>query len=89
MHERDEVVEELKHLLQYYRQAAHEFFDEVSSEVDERARVIYGCLEKNRNSLDEYRKMVAFLVTAQGALKKRVDDLTYLTDRMSTLLKAP
>lgn len=89
MEERDEIVQELKHLVEYYRQAAHEFFDDTSVELKERLDLLCGCLEENKNSLEEYRQMVKFLVTLQSTLKKRVDDLVYLTNQMTHLLKAP
>ena len=89
MDEQDEVVEELKYLVRYYQQAAHEFFDDTSVELRERAEVLYGCLEKNENSLEEYRKMVGLLNNLESHLKQRVDDLGYLSARMTRLLKAP
>ena len=89
MGERDEIIEELKHLVRYYRQAAHEFFDDASNELNERVEVFYGCLEENVNSIEEYRKMVEFLVGFEVQLKKRVEDLIFLTDRMTKLLKSP
>ena len=89
MGERDEVVEELKHLVRYYQQAANEFFDDTSVELRERAEVLYGCLEKNENSLEEYRKMVELLNNLESHLKQRVDDLGYLSARMTRLLEAP
>lgn len=87
MCERDEIVEELKHLVRYYRQAAHEFFDDTSSELKERLETFCGCLEEDKNSLEEYREMVRFLVGLESNLKKRVDDLIYLTDHMTHLLE--
>ena len=87
--ERDEIVEELKHLVRYYTQAAREFFDDTSNEMTERLQVFYECLEQNKNSLDEYRKMIEFLITLQDSLAKKVNDLNYLTDRMRNLFKAP
>ena len=89
MGERDEIVDELKYLVRYYRQAVHEFFDDTSGELEERLEAFYGCLEKNQNSLEEYRKMLEFLISLQTNLKQRVDDLTFLTDRMSHLLETP
>ena len=89
MGERDEIVEELKHLVRYYQQAAHEFFDDTSVELRERVEILYGCLEKNENSLEEYLKMVGLLNNLENHLKQRVDDLGYLSARMTQLLKAP
>src|SRR3990167_5418224 len=89
MKERDELIEELKHLVRYYQQAAHEFFDDASGELEERLTALYGCLEKNQNSLEEYRKMIEFLIPLQNSLKNRVNDLVYLTERMTHLLNAP
>ena len=89
MSERDEIIEELRHLIRYYRQASHEFFDDTSNELNERLESFYGCLKEDQNSIAEYRKMVDFLVTFQGSLKKKVEDLVYLTDRMQHLLKTP
>ena len=89
MGERDEIVEELKHLLRYYQQGTHEFFDDTAGELKERLGAFYGCLEENQNSLEEYRKMLEFLVSFQNSLKQKVNDLTYLTDRMNHLLEAP
>ncbi len=89
MQERDEIVEELKHLVRYYKQAAHEFFDDASTEMDERVEVLYQCLERNKNSLDDYRKMIGFLIALQQSLKTKVIDLDYLTERMTKLFEAP
>lgn len=89
MGERQEVVEELKHLICYYRQAAHEFFDDTSVELKERLEVLYDCVEKNENSLEEYRDMVELLSSLEHQLKKRVDDLGYLSGRMTRLLQGP
>ena len=89
MGERDEIVKELKHLVRYYGQASHEFFDDASGELKERLEAFYACLEKNENSLEDYRKMVEFLVAAENHLNKRIHDLVYLTDRMTHLLKEP
>ena len=89
MQERDEIVQELKHLVKYYHQAAREFFDDASTELDERLNAFSGCLEANKNSLDEYRKMIELLVAMQTSLSKRIQDLNYLTDRMSELFKSP
>ncbi len=89
MGERDEIINELKYLVRYYRQAVHEFFDDTSGELEERLEAFYGCLEKDQNSLEEYRKMLEFLIRLQTNLKQRVDDLTFLTDRMNHLLEAP
>ena len=88
MGERDEIVEELKHLRRYYQQATHEFFDDDNGEMKERLEAFYGCLEENRNSLEDYRKMLEFLVSLQNNLKQKITDLTYLTDRMNHLLEA-
>jgi uncharacterized protein (UPF0297 family) len=87
--ERDEIVEELKHLVRYYQQAVHEFFDETSGETVERLEALYNCIEKNENSLEEYRKMIDFLLSTQDALKQRVDDLGYLTVKMKKLFETP
>lgn len=89
MQERDEIVEELKHLIRYYRQAAREFFDDSSGELDERLQAFYGCLEQNKNTLEEYRKMVGLIIDMQDSLKKKINDLNYLTDRMTELFQSP
>jgi len=89
MKERDEIIEELKHLVRYYHQASHEFFDEASGELGERLEVFYTCLEQNQNSLEEFRKMVDFLVNQQTNLRQRVEDLSYLTSRMIQLFEPP
>ena len=89
MQERDEIVEELKHLVHYYRQAAREFFDDTSNELEERLDVFYQCLEQNKNSLEEYHKMIDYLVNLQASLKKRLEDLGFLTKRMGQLFDAP
>ena len=89
MGEREEIVEELKHLICYYRQAAHEFFDDTSVELEERLGVLYDCVEKNENSFEEYRKMVELLNGLENHLKQRVDDLVYLSGRMTRLLQGP
>lgn len=89
MGERDEIIDELKYLLRYYQQAVHEFFDDTFGELEERLEAFYGCLEKNQNSFEEYRKMLEFLISLQSNLRQRVDDLTFLTDRMNRLLEAP
>ena len=89
MSERDEIVDELKHLVRYYRQAVHEFFDDTSEDLEERLEAFYGCLEKNQNSLKEYQKMLEFLISLQSNLKQKIDDLALLTDRMNHLLQAP
>jgi len=86
MTERDELLEELKHLVRYYFQATHEFFDEASNETEKRVEAIYKCLKKNKNSIDDYREMIAQLVSSQADLKKRVESLSVLTERMSKLL---
>ena len=87
MGERDEIVSELKHLLRYYQQASHEFFDDTAGELKERLEAFYGCLEADRNSLEEYRKMLELVIGFQNSLKQKVTDLTYLTDRMNQLLE--
>ena len=87
MSEHDEMVEELKHLVHYYSQAAHEFFDDAGGELQERLDALYSCLEKDKNSLEEYKRMVEFIVTMEENLKKRVEDLVYLRERMNLLLK--
>lgn len=89
MQERDEIVEELKHLIRYYRQAAREFFDDTSNELDERLEAFYGCLEENKNSLDDYKKMIEFLTSVQDSLKKKVEDLNFLTNKMKELFESP
>ena len=89
MQERDEIVQELKHLIRYYRQAGREFFDDASNEMNERLEVFYQCLEKDKNTLDEYRKMIDLIVSMQGSLKKKVEDLAYLTSRMNELFESP
>lgn len=89
MQERDEIVEELKHLIRYYRQAAREFFDDTSNELDERLEAFYGCLEENKNSLEDYKKMLEFLTSMQDSLKRKVEDLNYLTNRMKELFESP
>ena len=89
MQERDEIVEELKHLIRYYRQAAREFFDDSSNELDERLEAFYGCLEQNKNTLDDYKKMIEFLTSMQDSLKKKVEDLNYLSNRMKELFESP
>ncbi len=89
MQERDEIVEELKHLIRYYQQAAREFFDDTSNEMSERLEVFYRCLEENKNTLDDYKKMIDFLVSLQDSLKKKVEDLNYLTRCMTKLFESP
>lgn len=89
MQERDEIVEELKHLIRYYRQAAREFFDDTSNELDERLGAFYGCLEENKNSLGDYKKMIEFLTSMENSLKKKVEDLNYLTSQMKALFGSP
>ena len=56
--EKQANIEELKHLVRYFRQATHEFFDDTSQELTERLDDIYGCLEQGKNSVEEYREMV-------------------------------
>lgn len=87
MENRDKIIEELKHLVGYFQQASHEFFDETSSELVERAGAVYNCLEQDKNSLEDYQKMVQELVRFQQNLKTRVDDLGFLTLRMNELFK--
>jgi CII-binding regulator of phage lambda lysogenization HflD len=87
MTERDEIIKELKHLVRYYAQAAHEFFDNAGGELQENLQTIHACLEKNENTLVEYKQMLDFLVAAENKLKKRVEDLVYLRERMTELLK--
>ena len=89
MGERDEIIKELKHLVQYYQQASHEFFDDACGELKERIDTFYGCLEENKNSLEEYRNMIEYLINFQTHLQDRVKDLSFLTDRMNQLFKAP
>ena len=89
MQERDEIVEELKHLIRYYTQAAREFFDDTSNEMTERLDIFYKCLEADKNTLHDYRKMINLLITMQESLKKKVEDLTYLTTRMNELFESP
>ena len=84
---KSEIVEELKHLIGYFQQAAHEFFDETSSELIERLDVLHGRLEEGKNSLEEYRKMIAALTSYHADLKKKVEDLGFLTDRMGRLFE--
>jgi len=87
MNRSDEIVNELKHLIGYYQQAAHEFFDDTSSEFQERTNAVYGCLEQNQNTLETYQAMVQELVRLQQDLKKKVDDLGFLTERMLKLFE--
>jgi CII-binding regulator of phage lambda lysogenization HflD len=87
MTERDEIIKELKHLVRYYAQAVHEFFEGAETELQESLETFHTCLEKNKNSLAEYKKMIELLVTAESGLKKRVEDLAYLRERMNELLK--
>ena len=89
MQERNEIIEELKHLVHYYGQATHEFFDDAAEELQKHLETFYGCLEKDQNSLEEYHEMVELLVSFQKDLKQRVEDLIYLTDRMNHLFKSP
>lgn len=84
---RDEIIKELKHLVRYYAQASHEFFDDAGSELHENLETFYACLEKNENTFAEYKQMLEFLVAAEHGLKKRVEDLVYLRERMVTLLE--
>ena len=65
------------------------WWDDTSNELTERIEAFYDCLEENKNSLEEYRKMIEFLTSIQNHLKQRVDDLVYLTDRMTRLLDSP
>lgn len=86
MDEHKQIIGELKHLIGYTHQAAHEFFDDVSNEFIERLDEIYACLEQDKNSLDEYRGMIRDLDHFQTGLAKKVEDLRFLTDRMNQLL---
>lgn len=88
MLDKDKVVAQLKHLVKYYYQASHEFFDDTSGELEERVQTFYQSLEKNENSLAEYEQMIDFLVTIHANLKQRVDALAYLTDRMRNVIHA-
>ena len=85
MSERDEIIDELKHLVRYYEQATHEFFDETSNELKERLEAVYQCLDQNENSLEEMKRMVSFIASSQQSLKTKVNDLGYLADRMNRL----
>ena len=87
MKDHNQMVNELKHLVRYYSQAAHDFFDDVSAELQEELASFYGCLEQDKNSPEEYQKMVGLLVAAQENLKERVEDLKHLTDQMNVLLQ--
>jgi hypothetical protein len=85
MPDRDKTIDALKHLVRYYQQAVHEFFDEAGSEVEERAQAVFNCLEKDANSLPEYQKMVELLANSQADLGKRAEDLRFLVERMNKL----
>ena len=83
----DQIVGELKHLIRYFHQAAHEFFDEFSHELTERLETIYNCLEENKNTLKEYECMIGDLVSFQADLKRKAEDLGYLADHMKKLFQ--
>ena len=85
MTEKRKTIDELKHMVRYYGQAVNEFFDDTSSELRERVQTFHDCLEKGENSLDEYRKMIDLLLQQEERLKKRVQDLRYLSNRMNQL----
>ena len=87
MTERDEIIKELKYLARYYAQAVHDFFGDAESNLQESLETFYACLEKDKNSLAEYKQMIELLVTAENNLKKRVEDLSYLRGQMTKLLE--
>ena len=72
MEDEKKIIEDLKGLIRYYPQACHEFFDEIANHIYEDLEAIYLCLEKNENSLSEYRKMMLEIVNRQNELKKKL-----------------
>ncbi|MBI4549739.1 MAG: hypothetical protein HY714_02310 [Candidatus Omnitrophica bacterium] len=74
--------EELAHLCRYYNQAAHDFFSELQGELEERLGLLLKTVEENAGSPAQLRELVGLLVQSQDALKKRVEDLDFLTNKM-------
>lgn len=79
--------EEIRHLLRYYQQAVHEFFDDAAHEILERLGVIEKCFEKNENSKAEFQKMIEYVSSNQKEFEKKVKDLGFLVERMEQLMK--
>ncbi len=77
--------EQIRHLIQYYRQAVHEFFDDISNEMLERIGAAETYFEKPEISAAEYRKVIEYLSNSQQGLAKKVGDLGFLIDRIGQL----
>lgn len=88
MNERDEIFKELDHLLRYHVQASYEFFNDLQDELRERAALLERCVQEKAGSLEDVKRVVELLNDTQGSMKKRVEDLNYLTSQMSKLLSA-
>jgi len=85
MKSKGNVAEDLKHLIRYYQQATFEFYDETGVKLGEKLDAIHACLEKDENSLDDYRKMIDDVVASHQELKQRISDLDHLMKRMQKL----
>lgn len=89
MTEQPKTLEEMRHLCRYYNQAAHDFFSELQEELEERLQLLLKSVQENTGSPEHLREMVGFLVQSQDHLKKRVEDLDFLTNQMLQTLSNP
>jgi hypothetical protein len=85
--ESEKIIEELKHLVRYHRQACHEFFEDTNGELEERRQIVWDWLDSGRTNLEEIKRVIELLITTQADLKKRIEGLEYLTQRMQELLR--
>lgn len=89
MPEREEIIRELNHLVRHYGQAAHEFFDDLQVELEERVGILSEGLKEGKGTLEEVRNMILVLPSIHSTLEKQMGDLEFLTTRMLKLLERP
>ena len=88
MTERDEIFKELEHVLRYHVQASYEFFNDLQEELRERTALLERCVMAKAGKLEDVKRVIDLLNETQGNMKKRVEDLDYLTSKMLKLLSA-
>jgi hypothetical protein len=89
MTELPKTFEDMRHLCRYYNQAAHDFFSDLQEELQERLELLMKSVQENAGSPEQLREMVALLAQSQEQLKKRVEDLDFLTAQMLQKLSNP
>lgn len=85
MENKKQASDELKHLVRYYHQASHEFFDDVSSDLKERLEQFYSDLEKEKYSVEDIKKMIDELKQFESNLKAKLESLSFLTEKMNQI----